>query len=378
MKLGVFVIADNIFSPIGATSAGNFIQLKNGISGIKQHHDPTVSERPFYASLFDKKVVDDLEKSDKYTFFEQLIIASVTDAISKCDIDLTDERTLFIISTTKGSISLLETEPFDAELQKRIALPYSAQLIADHFGFVNKPLVISNACISGVMAIITGMRLIKAGQYDKVVVTGADVISRFILSGFEAFDAISSVPCRPFDRDRDGITLGEGAATVILSSKSNSAENIKVLGGAVSNDANHLSAPSRTGEELAMAIEKTLAMANVAASEIDLLSAHGTATIYNDEMEAKAITLAGMQNTPANSLKGYYGHTLGAAGLIESIVSMHSLKENTIIPTLGFKETGTPDPLNIFGGVTTGNFINCVKTASGFGGCNAAVIFNKQ
>ena len=378
MKLGVFVIADNIFSPIGATSAGNFIQLKNGISGIKQHHDPTVSERPFYASLFDKKVVDDLEKSDKYTFFEQLIIASVTDAISKCDIDLTDERTLFIISTTKGSISLLETEPFDAELQKRIALPYSAQLIADHFGFVNKPLVISNACISGVMAIITGMRLIKAGQYDKVVVTGADVISRFILSGFEAFDAISSVPCRPFDRDRDGITLGEGAATVILSSKSNSAENIKVLGGAVSNDANHLSAPSRTGEELAMAIEKTLAMANVAASEIDLLSAHGTATIYNDEMEAKAITLAGMQNTPANSLKGYYGHTLGAAGLIESIVSMHSLKENTIIPTLGFKETGTPDPLNIFGGVTTGNFINCVKTASGFGGCNAALLFTKQ
>ncbi len=378
MKPGVFVIADNIFSPIGATSADNFIQLKNGISGIKQHHDPSASERPFYASLFDKKVVDGLEKGDKYTLFEQLIIASVTDAISKCDIDLTDKRTLFIISTTKGSISLLETERYDAELKKRIALSYSAKLIADHFGFVNTPLVISNACISGVMAIITGMRLIEADQYDKTVVTGADVISRFILSGFEAFNAISSVPCRPFDKDRDGITLGEGAATVILSSTPNSAGDIKILGGAVSNDANHLSAPSRTGEELAIAIEKTLAMANVTAAQIDLLSAHGTATIYNDEMEAKAITLAGMQNTPANSLKGYYGHTLGAAGLIESIVSMHSLKENMIIPTLGFKETGTPDLLNIFSGVKTGNFINCVKTASGFGGCNAALLFTKQ
>ena len=378
MKPGVFVIAENIFSPIGATSADNFIQLKNGISGIKQHHDPSVSERQFYASLFDKKIIDALEKSDKYTLFEQLIIASVTDAVGKCDIDLTDKRTLFIVSTTKGSISLLETEPYDVELKKRIALSYSAKLIAHHFGFVNTPLVISNACISGVMAIITGMRLIEAAQYDKIVVTGADVISRFILSGFEAFNAISSMPCRPFDKDRDGITLGEGAATVILSSSPNSTGDIKILGGAVSNDANHLSAPSRTGEELAMAIEKTLAMANVAASTIDLLSAHGTATIYNDEMEAKAITIAGLQNTPVNSLKGYYGHTLGAAGLIESIVSMHSLKENTIIPTLGFNATGTPDPLNIFSSVTTGNFINCVKTASGFGGCNAALLFTKQ
>lgn len=378
MRPGVFVIADNIFSPIGATSAENFSQLKNGISGIRQHRDPSVSQQPFYASLFDKTVVDSLPGKDKYTLFEQIIIASVTDAINKCNVDFTDERTLLIISTTKGNISLLETEPYSAELQERVALPHSARLIAAHFGFVNEPLIISNACISGVVGIITAMRLIGSGQYDNIVVTGADVISQFILSGFEAFNAISSTPCRPFDKDRDGITLGEGAATVVLSSRSSNKGNIRILGGAVSNDANHLSAPSRTGEELAAAIKKTLAMADITATQVDLVSAHGTATVYNDEMEAKAITLAGLQNTPTNSLKGYYGHTLGAAGLIESIVSMNSLKENIMIPTLGFKETGTPDPLNIFTEVASGNFNTCIKTASGFGGCNAALLFKKH
>ena len=150
------------------------------------------------------------------------------------------------------------------------------------------------------------------------------------------------------------------------------------MGGAVSNDANHISAPSRTGEELSYAINKTLEEAHLPATAIDFISAHGTATVYNDEMEAKAITLANLQNAPVNSLKGYYGHTLGAAGLIESIVSIHSLKENVIIPTLGFEEMGVSSPINICTGLLRGDFKNCLKTASGFGGCNAAVVFGKS
>jgi 3-oxoacyl-[acyl-carrier-protein] synthase-1 len=118
--------------------------------------------------------------------------------------------------------------------------------------------------------------------------------------------------------------------------------------------------------------------ADLSPSAIDLISAHGTATIYNDEMEANAITLANMQSTPVNSLKGYYGHTLGAAGVIESIVSIHSMKEDIILPTLGFQNIGVTKPINICNSLYKTSVKNCLKTASGFGGCNAAVIFSKQ
>ncbi len=370
----VFIAADNIFSPIGATTAENFAQLKKGISGIKLHHNKAMADEPFYAALFDQ---DQQFGNGTHTKFEQLLIASITDALATSEIKAGDKKTILIISTTKGNISLLETKPNDPDLKERIALPTSAKLVAEYFGFVNQPLVVSNACISGIMAILTGMRLIQSGQYENAVIAGADVISKFVLSGFQSFQAISPAPCKPFDANRTGITLGEGAATVVLSSNPKYMDNIKVLSGAVSNDANHISAPSRTGEELGQAINKTLKDAGMAAADIDFVSAHGTATSYNDEMEAKALTIAHLQATPVNSLKGYYGHTLGAAGLMESIISMQSLKENMVLPTPGFSIMGVSNPLNICTDLLPGNYSNCLKTASGFGGCNAAVLFSK-
>jgi 3-oxoacyl-[acyl-carrier-protein] synthase-1 len=374
----VFIVSDNIVSPIGLTTAENFAQLKNGASGIRKHQDTALADQPFYASLFDHKSDFIQDNVNKYTKFEQLLIASIKDALQNSNIDAGDKKTVLILSSTKGNISLLETESSNPALQKRIALPASARLVAEYFGFINRPVVVSNACISGILAIITGMRLIQSGQYANAVIAGADVISKFVLSGFQSFQVISPGPCKPFDVNRDGISLGEGAATIILSANPNNELDIKVMGGAVSNDANHISAPSRTGEELSLAITQTLDGAHLVATTIGFISAHGTATIYNDEMEAKAITLVNLQTVPVNSLKGYYGHTLGAAGLIESIVSIHSLKENLVIPTLGFKETGTTNPLNICTDLLPGNFKNCLKIASGFGGCNAAVVFSKQ
>jgi 3-oxoacyl-[acyl-carrier-protein] synthase-1 len=153
---------------------------------------------------------------------------------------------------------LLESGTHSKELNKRIALTTSAKLVADHFHFVNQPIVISNACISGVLAIITGMRMIQSGQYENAVIAGADVISKFVLSGFQSFQAISDGVCKPFDAARTGINLGEGAGTVILSSKKKYSCGIKVSGGSISNDANHISGPSRTGEPLSAAITRTL------------------------------------------------------------------------------------------------------------------------
>jgi 3-oxoacyl-[acyl-carrier-protein] synthase-1 len=372
----VYIVADNIYSPVGTTTDENFERVKQGVSGIKKHSNPALADEDIHVSLFN---LNESSKHNqfKYSYFESLLIASVEDALANSDIKADDEKTILIVSTTKGNISLLETDADNPDLKSRIALHTSAKLVAEHFGFVNQPLVVSNACISGIMAILTGMRLIQSGQYENAVVVGADVISKFVLSGFQSFQAISAEPCKPFDENRTGITLGEGAATMILSSNPKYADRIKVLGGAVSNDANHISAPSRTGEELCEAIERTLTMAGLVTGDIDLVSAHGTATSYNDEMEAKAIVLAGLETVPANSLKGYYGHTLGAAGLIESIISIRSLKENLILPTLGFDKIGVSNPINICTKLTPMRLKTCLKTASGFGGCNAAVVFSK-
>lgn len=375
----VFAIADNIFSPLGSTSAQNFMQLKQAVSGIKKYSNAGMSEKPFYASLFsnDNQLTSTSTK-DHYTRFEKILIASVSNAIKESGADITDNKTVLIISSTKGNVSLLETENYSEALRNRLALNTSASLVAKHFNFAHAPVVISNACISGLLAILTGMRLIQSGQYQNAVVAGADVISKFVLSGFQSFNAVSEDICKPFDTARNGINLGEGAATVILSAGKKTESDVKVAGGSTSNDANHISGPSRTGQELHYAIENALKAAGLPAQAINFISAHGTATIFNDEMEAKAITLSNLQAVPVNSLKGYYGHTLGAAGIIESVICMHSLKENMVIPTAGFKNLGVTQPVNVCNTLYKPPLQHCLKTASGFGGCNAALIFSKQ
>ncbi|ASU34595.1 3-oxoacyl-acyl-carrier-protein synthase-1 [Mucilaginibacter xinganensis] len=372
----VFVVADNIYSPLGKTTAENFQNLKNNVSGVQLHNDDSLSPTPLFASIFSKDT-QFITCGNGYTKFEQLLIASLSDVLILSGIDPEDKKTVLIISTTKGNISLLETETNSSELQNRVALTTSAKLVAKHFGFSNRPVIISNACISGIMSIITGMRLLRSARYETAVIVGADVISRFIVSGFQSFQALSVQACKPFDKDRNGLNLGEGAAAIVLSTNKKFKKNIKVKGGSVSNDANHISGPSRTGKELGHAIEQALRDANLIAGDVGFISAHGTATVYNDEMEANAIGLTGLQSVPLNSLKGYYGHTLGAAGLIESVISIHSLKENWIIPTLGFDKTGVTTPVNVCTSPMHIDTTNFLKTASGFGGCNAAVVFGK-
>jgi 3-oxoacyl-[acyl-carrier-protein] synthase-1 len=383
----VFIVSDNIYAPLGVTSGENFLRLTEGEIGVKEHRIGVMSEQPFYAALFGE---GEVKEESGYTRFEQVLIGSIQDALSRSGIqngsgtkegngiEAGDKKTVLILSTTKGNISLLETEAGKPGLAEQVALHGSAGRIARHFGFVHPPIVVSHACVSGIMAMLTGMRLIQSGQYEHAVIAGADLISKFILSGFQAFQAVSPGYCKPFDRRRDGINLGEGAATVVLSSNRKYDQGMRMLGGAISNDANHLSAPSRTGEELAYAIGKSLSVAGLSPGDIDMVSAHGTATVYNDEMEAKALHLAGLGAVPVNSLKGYYGHTLGAAGLIESIVSLHSLRENIVLPTAGFEEMGVSQPLNVSNDLLRMPLKTCLKTASGFGGCNAAILLGKS
>jgi len=370
----VYLHTDNIFSPLGETTAANMNALRLGISGIRREKK-LLGDEPVCASLFPAGLqpLSDNEKHHDLSFFESITLASASDALKNSGLDARDSRTGFILSTTKGNISLVEAENRQEIPESLLSLNDSADRIARALGMQGESLVVSHACISGLLAMITGMRLIQAGRYDHLVITGADLITPFIFSGFRSFQAISPNPCRPFDAARDGISLGEAAATVILSAEKSS-DSIQLKGGAVTNDANHISGPSRTGHELALAILRALKQSNVEPEEIDFISAHGTATRYNDEMEAKAFHLAGLQEKPVNSLKGYYGHTLGAAGLLESIITIHSMKENILIPTLGFTSPGTELPVNIVKSFTSATLKRTLKTASGFGGCNAAII----
>ncbi|HSZ35428.1 MAG TPA: beta-ketoacyl synthase N-terminal-like domain-containing protein, partial [Puia sp.] len=365
----VYVVADNIFSPLGKTTSANMEALKNGHSAIREHNS-SISPQSFYASLFPS---EDKSGTLSMSGFERIIMNSASEAIQQSSIDTADSKNGFILSSTKGNISLVENISDEEIPTDRISLNTSANIISKTLGFVTEPLVVSHACISGLLAMITGMRLIQSGRFENLVISGGDLITSFIYSGFQSFQAISPNPCKPFDAARDGISLGEAAATVVLSARK-SPGAILLGGGSVSNDANHISGPSRTGEELFLAISRSLKQASVSPDEIDFISAHGTATRYNDEMEAKAFHLASLEKVPVNSLKGYYGHTLGAAGVLESIVTMHCMKEQIILPSFGFTTPGTENPIHIIKELMQIKLKKCLKTASGFGGCNAAVV----
>lgn len=362
----VWIVADGIVSPLGINTRENYENLRRGISGLKLTANHALKATPFYGGLMDN-ISEDASNSK----FEVLCQQVIRQLLAKASIN--PDKTIFILSTTKGNISFLDQEHRD---HPRIHLHKTAAYLADMFGFKNTT-VISNACISGVMAMLVGKRMIETGKYDHAVVVGADVLSRFVISGFQSLQALSTEQCRPFDAQRKGINLGEAVAGVILSVNNNDKSNVWIAGGGLSNDANHISGPSRTGEELAMAIRQAVDEAGVDLKQIDFISAHGTATVYNDEMEAKAFNLVHLGQVPLNSLKGYYGHTLGAAGILETLISAECLKHDELIPALGFEQIGVTQPVNVIKKPEQRPLKICLKTASGFGGCNAAIIIKK-
>jgi 3-oxoacyl-[acyl-carrier-protein] synthase-1 len=378
----VFISSDNIITSLGFSTGENAANMLADNTGIQLTENERIAPTPFYASLINSAQLSDrfstFDDPDKFTRFEQLAICSLKDALSGTEIDFTDSKTLFILSTTKGNIDLLEKENELKFGREKIYLWNTAQLLQTYFKFRNEPVVVSNACISGVQAIITGARLIRANLYENVVINGTDIITEFVLSGFNSFQSLSTGPCRPFDKTRNGLSLGEGSGTIILTSKpvmSAGTNYILVGEGFSTNDANHISGPSRTGEGLFIAINRLLKKSPL---NVDYISAHGTATLYNDEMESIAITRAGLQSLPINSFKGYWGHTLGAAGIIESIMGIWSINNSVILNTKGYNISGVTNPIFIINKPVQKEINTCLKIASGFGGCNAALIFYKK
>ncbi|WP_179354169.1 beta-ketoacyl-[acyl-carrier-protein] synthase family protein [Winogradskyella vidalii] len=370
----VFISSNTIVSPLGFNSETNVLEISKAHSGITLHKD--ISTMPCYAAIIDNKKLDKafytLGNPKAYTKLEKMMILSLQDTISQSSFTITD-KTALIIATTKGNIDALNNN-FKPE---RAYLPALSEKIKTFFNFKTEPIIISNACVSGILAIATAKRLIQNDYYDNAFVVGGDIVSEFTISGFQSFQAISETPCKPFSKHRTGISIGEAAASVAISNQNKAKEAIQIIGDGSCNDANHISGPSRTGEGLYLSMLSALKEAKIQPEEINYISAHGTATAFNDEMEAIAFNRAKLEHIPLNSLKGYYGHTLGASGLLETIIGMHSLKNNTLYESLGFDELGVSMPLNIIKNTTKKTINTFLKTASGFGGCNTAVIFKK-
>jgi len=370
---------DSIISPLGFSTEENLEAIKAGKSGLQSHENPRFNEGALYAGIIDPEILaskfSKIGNPLKFTKLEQMMLLAINGVLKKnCKIDLS--TTGLIISSTKGNIDLLQN--IQGFPEERASLNSLAKVIQNFFNFKMKPIVVSNACISGGLAVVIAKRFIEAEKMDSALVVAGDLVSNFVFSGFQSFNALSNVPCKPFSKGRNGISLGEAAAAVYVSNTSSkSGPSVSLIGDATANDANHISGPSRTGEGLFKSIESALADSKIDRNEISYISAHGTGTLFNDEMEAIAFNRAGLESVPVNSFKGYYGHTLGASALIETILTKYSLLNKELYPSLNFREIGVSKELNVIQHLEKKDFKYALKTASGFGGCNLAMVFKK-
>ncbi len=376
---------------MGFSTAEHVEQIKAGRIGINIYPGGNFYPTPIPLSLVDTPQLLDLFRKclsntkpdlqlDSFTRSEMLHILSISDVLKNSGLDITDSRSLIILATLKGNMDLLKKDPHPAIDPDRVYLWKWAEFLGSFFKTSNRPIVVSSACVSGSLAILIGSRLIKAGRYDHVIAAGGDILTEWAVSGFQSFQSLSPKPCKPFDAARDGLSLGEGCGSIVLSrdhSLCGIPEKIVVAGGSCTNDAHHISGPIRTGEGFYVAIRKALSEASLDPLDIDYISAHGTGTEYNDETEAKALTRAGLKKVPVNSFKGYFGHTLGAAGIVESALAIASMRNDELFRSAGFENPGTSDPINVLTDHTTKEVNHCLKTASGFGGCNTALVFKK-
>ena len=368
----MYILSHNIVSPLGMTTEDNLQAVLDRRTALCRYEGRYGLPEPFTASLFSDEQMERMMRQG-FSRFESLVIESVERSLQNVKFDHAADDVIFILSTTKANVELLDAANQDEPL---LYPGVAAQRIARHIGFTTQPVVVCNACISGVAALRLASSLLNAGTYRYAVVCGADVQSAFIVSGFQSLKALSADACRPFDIERIGLNLGEAAATMVLTSDKNFPQQAErywqISSVSVRNDAYHLSSPSKTADGAFLALKDVLDGFDT--ENLAFINLHGTATMFNDQMEAVALRRAGLTDIPANGLKGYYGHTMGAAGVLETILSMAAADEGIVLGTRGYEELGVSAQLNISPCNRTTKKTAFVKMISGFGGGNAALL----
>lgn len=382
MEGKVYISASSMITSLGEGVSRNMEMLLAGKTGVHMTEDSRVTDSSVMAGIIPEEIYGELygkyDAARTLTRTELLAVACM-DGLGK--IHLSGGRTALVIASAKGNVACLEGQcgsgPAVPPDGSPVLMGNMAERIGSRFGFsMDDTFIVSNACISGVSALVIARRLILSGRYKQAVVVGVDTQNRFITSGFASFKSLSPELCRPYDESRCGLNLGEACGAVLLSGDPSGAA-VSIDGGAATDDANHISGPSRTGDGLFYAIRRALGEAGLTPGDVDMLQMHGTATAYNDEMESKAAALSGLQNVPLQSLKAYFGHTMGASGVIETIIAAEEIRTGVMVGTLGFSRTGVPVPVNVVPETVRMRIRHCVKTASGFGGTNAALLLSE-
>ncbi len=313
----------------------------------------------------------DVSKSLSYQMLEILL----KDRLSNLP-----EDNCLIFSTTTGEVDLLEKHIASEGTATDGLAPGDFLMKVLELTGSSKGYLVSAACASSSLAIIKGALMIEKGIQDCILIIGCDCVSEFVFSGFSSLQALARYRAKPFDRDRDGLSLGEAAGYVLLMGEGRAArENREILGRVcgwgMTNDANHMTGPDKNGEGLSRSISKSLSSAFITPEQVGSISAHGTGTRFNDSMELKAFkTIFGKHHVPVYSVKGGIGHTMGAAGLVEVILCLCSLKEKLVPPVVNLENIDEEAE----GWVSKESvFVEkpyALSTNSGFGGVNSAIV----
>ncbi len=264
-----------------------------------------------------------------------------------------------------------------------VLLSSIANIVGPKLGLSCNGICISASCASSTIAVAHGAGLIESGRAEAVLVCCGDLITEYAFSGFSSLKALSPFPCRPFDRDRNGLSLGEGAAALLLMNADRARRENRnrlgsVLGWGITNDATHITAPAKSGRGLVQTVDQALKMAKIKPEDVTAISAHGTGTVYNDLMELNAFQqVFGKRKVPMFSIKGAIGHTLGAAGAIEVTLGFKALSSQMVPLTVGFAnpEKGAEGQVSSESQPVSGDYL--LTTNSGFGGVNAALVLGR-
>jgi 3-oxoacyl-(acyl-carrier-protein) synthase len=396
----VFITGMGMITAIGDDVAGNLQSLRSAKAGLgyTRHLDTIYKEILPVAEV--KHTTEKLSEMagvagiDGYTRTTLLGLIAMREALSQAGItDIQDEPTGFINASTVGGMCDTENVYFDivnpdktGDFLKFIDTLDCAdctQRIADTVGITEHIATISTACSSSANALMYGARLIKAGLTRRVICGGTEAMTRFTLNGFNSLKNIDKQSCRPFDNQRNGLNLGEGAAYLVLESEELVKEkNSKVLaelsGYANTNEAFHPTSPSPEGDGAYAAMKDALSMSGLSVEDVQYVNVHGTATLANDISEGKALQRLFGETVPKfSSTKPFTGHTLAAAGAIEAIYSVLAIRHKLVFPNLNFSEKMeelyvTPETQLLEGYPVN----HVISNSFGFGGNNASLLLS--
>src|SRR5438105_4604791 len=319
-----------------------------------------------------------------------MMIRALAEALRQ---DAKFEPELTVIGTTSGGMSY--GEDYFRALHRHGDLRHSPTWIAnypaqkpvldalDTFGIRAPCQVIANACASGTNAIGHAFECVRSGRYKRVLSGGYDALSELVFVGFDSLQASTPEKCRPFDRDRTGMVLGEGAALLALENLDLAQQRgapvlAEIIGYGISTDNYHITQPDPSGIGAQQAMERALHSAEISARDVDYINAHGTATAFNDTAEGKAISSL-FNGVPVSSTKGMMGHSLGAAGAIEAIVCLLALQHQLLPPNINFATLDDNLDLNIVANEARPAVLHTALSNSfGFGGTNASILMRRS